>query len=115
MTLSAYEYVDARPRGEGCDYNVGGRVILRFKEARIVWRPGSTGWSGIGMRDYYKATLYAENVPDGTVGRKNFTILEGGRLSQKRWAKARESIAYRLKVPMDWIPKELPISTVTIT
>lgn len=112
--LAAYDYVEQRPRFEGTDFGTGGRIILRFKESRIVWRAGSTAWSGVGMRDYYKATLYAEFVPNGNAGRANFQIVEGGRLSQKMWAEAREAIAFRLKVTIDMIPKTLPTKTLTI-
>ena len=113
-TLAAYDYVEQRPQFEGTDFGTVGRVILRFKASRIVWRAGSTAWSGVGMRDYYKATLYAERVPNGLIGATNYPIVEGGRLSQKMWAQAREAIAFRLKVTIDWIPKILPTKTLVI-
>jgi hypothetical protein len=98
---------------EGTDFRVAGRVILRKGDARIVWRPGSTDWSGVGMRMYYKAALQAENILES--GHRCCTVLtEGGRLSRATWTSVRERIAEVLKVPLKKIPAELPNRTVKV-
>jgi len=113
VKLESYETVPKVIYSEGTDFGAVGRVILRKGEARIVWRSGSTGWSGIGMRMYYKALLQAENVEES--GWKTTKILsEGGRLTNAVWQSSREKMAGILKVPVKKIPAELPDCTVRL-
>lgn len=114
MSLSCYDTVERVVRHEGTDFGTTGFLILLCKGTRIVWRPGSTGWSGIGMRSYYPAKLYVENIPSEFGGRTHKEILEGGRLSNDRWFSVREKIAELLKVSLKKIPDLLPERTIEI-
>lgn len=111
--LSSYDPIEKVIYTEGTDFGAPGRVILRKGEARVVWRSGSTGWSGIGMRDYYKAVLQIENLMDHG-HRRTVQLSEGGRLSQVVWEGARKRISELFKVPLKKVPAELPDRTVKV-
>lgn len=114
MSLSCYDTVERRLWNEGTDFRTTGFVILRHEGARVTWRPGSTDWSGIGMRSYYPATLQVEAIPSGRGGIRHVEILSGGRLSVDRWLSVREKIAELLDVKIDKIPELLPERTVEV-
>lgn len=114
MALSCYDTVERRLWNEGTDFRTTGFVILRHDTSRVVWRPGSTDWSGIGMRSYYPATLQVEAIPSGRGGIRHVEILSGGRLSEERWLSVRKKISELLSVPLEKIPEMLPERTVEI-
>ena len=115
MKLSCYETIGAVVPNEGTDFGAKGFVILRYKQSRVVWRLGATAWSGVGMKSYYPALLQVEAVPMvGFGGTTNIEVINGGRLSNKRWLQAREKIAEYLKVPVTEIPSLLPDGTTEI-
>lgn len=111
MSLSCYETVDRHPRGEGTDYGATGFIIILHGTFRVVWRPGSTIWAGIGRTAYSPACLQAEDI---TRRRGATEFLSGGRLSEERWFSVRKKLAEFLEVPIDEIPQLLPDRTVTI-
>ncbi len=114
MSLSCYETVERRVWNEGTDFGTTGFVILRHGQIRVVWRPGSTDWSGIGSRSYYPAKLMVEAMPSKYGGRTHTRVLEGGRLTNSRWFSVREKISELLKVPVKKIPELLPDRTLEI-
>ena len=114
MRLSCYETVERRLWDEGTDFRTTGFVILRRGRSRVTWRPGSTDWSGVGMRSYYPATLQVEAIPSGRGGIRHVEILSGGRLSEERWFSVRGKIAELLEVKLDKIPELLPERTVEV-
>jgi len=46
------------PQSEGgVDYSAAGKVLMRNKTHRLVWRPGGNYWSGMGSQSYGNAEL----------------------------------------------------------
>jgi len=113
VRLDSFDPIEKVIYKEGTDFRVSGRVILRNGDARLVWRPGSTDWSGIGMRMYYQSTLQIENLQENG-HRRTMVLLEGGRLSQVPWGILRGRLAEIFKIPLKKVPAELPQRTVKI-
>lgn len=111
IVLTNYEFIDKVIYEEGTDFGTAGRVILRHKGMRVVWRSGSTGWTGTGQTGYYQSHL---SVEFGKCARSSKYVVEGGRLSQKVWAAARPQLAGLLELPPKRIPEQLPEKTVTV-
>lgn len=112
MSLSCYDTVERHVRGEGVDYGATGFLILTHGDLRLVWRPGSTIWAGIGRTAYSPACLQVEGRAMRSVG--NAELLSGGRLSEDRWLSVRKKISTLLSVPLELIPEMLPDRTIEI-
>lgn len=111
MKLSCYDPIDQVVYEEGTDYGSKGFVILRAKEARLVWRVGYTGWVSLGSTGYYPSRLSIE-YPDKMKSSKY--LHEGGRLSQALWSKYRPTIVLSLRLHEFQVPPFLPDRTITV-
>lgn len=112
MSLSSYDTVERHVRGEGVDYGATGFLILTHGDLRLVWRPGSTVWAGIGRTAYSPACLQVEGRAMRSIW--NAELLSGGRLSEERWLSVRKKISTILSVPLELIPEMLPDRTIEI-
>jgi hypothetical protein len=112
MSLSSYDTVERHVRGEGVDYGATGFLILTHGPLRLVWRPGSTIWAGIGHTAYSPACLQVEGHGSRALG--GTELLSGGRLTEDRWLSVRKKISTLLSVPLELIPEMLPDRTIEI-
>jgi hypothetical protein len=73
------------PQSEnGVDWSRPRTLIAQFGSKRVWWRPGHSGWAGVGCRDYYPGVLHFEDVNDPTRrGMNSPELKEGGRVSRE--------------------------------
>jgi len=68
----------------GVDYGAPQQVLLRHGEMKIVFIPGHSYWSGIGMSSYAKAAIEAMHFHGREVGHLPHKEVFEGRISKDR-------------------------------
>jgi hypothetical protein len=62
----------------GVDHSIEGKILVQKGKLKLVWRGGSTYWSGMQGNRYSPSSLSVTGIANDRVGR---ILLEGGRLS----------------------------------
>ena len=88
----------------GVDYSAPGRILVRTKDALLVWRKSGSVWSGIGQPHSYVATRL-HVIPFSVEASRHYStigdreLLKGGRLSTARLLTVIEKIRQFMKMP----------------
>jgi hypothetical protein len=64
----------------GVDHGTIGKILVKKESIELVWRGGSTYWSGMNGNRYSQASLQIIGIGNDRVGRE---LHEGGRLSAR--------------------------------